>query len=67
MIRERLQAVVETTAQLPPGAQDEIAAALEEAIKRVAWSAPQMRPDVRMVFEQVMREHVADLEYLKNK
>jgi len=67
MITDRFRAVVVTAAQLPPEMQDELAAALEETLKRFAPPVPPMAPDVRAVFEQVVRDHAADLAYLKDK
>lgn len=67
MITDRFQAVVDAAAQLPPEVQDELATALEETIKRVTQPVPEMSPDVRAVFEQVLREHAADLAYLRDK
>jgi len=67
MITDRFQAVVETAAQFPPEVQDELAAALEETLKRITQPVPQMSPDIRAVFEQVMQEHAEDIAYLKDK
>ena len=67
MMTERFRTAVDSAAQLPPATQDQLAAALEEAIKQVTRPVPQMSPDVRRAFEQAMREHEATLEYLKDK
>jgi hypothetical protein len=67
MMTDRFQAVVDTAAQLPPEVQDELAAALEETLKRITQPVPPMAPGVRVVFEQVVRDHAADLAYLKDK
>jgi hypothetical protein len=67
MMTDRFKAVVDIAAQLAPETQDQLAAALEEALRHTTQLIPSLAPDVRAAFERAMTEHAATLEYLKDK
>lgn len=45
MLSERLQAAIQSASQLPPEAQDKVAAQLESAITNALWDADLNDPD----------------------
>ena len=67
MMTNRFRAVVDAVGQLPPEAQDRIAAAVEEALRQTTQPAPPMSPAVRAEYERVLPDLAATLEYLKDK
>lgn len=67
MMTDRFKAVVDIAAQLAPETQDQLAAALEDALRHTTQPVPSLALDVRAAFERAMAEHAATLEYLKDK
>ncbi|HST87269.1 MAG TPA: hypothetical protein VLJ14_02735 [Ktedonobacterales bacterium] len=67
MMTDRFKAVVDIAARLAPETQDQLAAALEDALRHATQPVPSLAPDVRAAFERAMAEHAATLEYLKDK
>lgn len=55
MITERLQAAIESAAQLPAEAQDKVASQLESAVRNALWDAELNDPQ----FDQVLDELIA--------
>ncbi|HEX6796116.1 MAG TPA: hypothetical protein VF116_00230 [Ktedonobacterales bacterium] len=58
MITERLQAAIESAAQLPAEAQDKVASQLESAVRNALWDAELNDPQ----FDQVLDELIARAE-----
>lgn len=54
MITERLQAAVDNAVQLPPEAQDKVAAQLESAVRNALWDAQLNDPQYDYVLEELI-------------
>jgi len=67
MMTDRFKAVVDIAARLAPETQDQLAAALEDALRQATQQVPSLSPEVRAAFERAMEEHATTLEYLKDK
>lgn len=73
MLTDRFKSLERLIAQLPPDLQDELAAALEEALADVSMEAEQgtqaapLEADVRAAIDRALAQHAASLQYLKDK
>jgi uncharacterized protein (DUF2267 family) len=54
MITDRLRAVVDSAAQLPPEAQDKVAAQLERAVRNALWDAQLGDPQYDHILEELI-------------
>lgn len=67
MLTDRFKALKEAVAQLPPDAQDTLAAALEGALLQLQQDGPAIDADVAAAIERALERRAASLEYLKDK
>jgi len=67
MLTGRFKALEEAIAQLPADAQDTLAASLEVALRQMQQDGPAIGADVAAAIERALDQHVASLEYLKDK
>lgn len=67
MLTDRFKALEEAVAQLPPDAQDTLAATLEDALRQLRQNGPAIDADVAAAIERALAAHAASLEYLKDK
>ncbi|HEX2350485.1 MAG TPA: hypothetical protein VHI51_18765 [Ktedonobacterales bacterium] len=67
MLTDRFKALEEAVAQLPPDAQDTLAATLENALRQMQQDGPAIDADVAAAIERALERHAASLEYLKDK
>jgi len=67
MVTEQLQHVIDTVTRLPPEEQDRVAAAMQVVLRQPPVTSDVVRPEVMAVFEEVMSNSTAVLDYLKDK
>ena len=67
MLTNRFKALEDAIAQLPPDVQDNLAAALEDALHQAKLTAPLVAPEVRAAIDRALEQHVASVQYLQDK
>lgn len=67
MLTDRFKALEEAVAQLPPDAQDTLAAALENALRQLQKDGPVIDTDMAAAIERALAAHAASLDYLRDK
>ncbi len=67
MLTKRMRKAVEAIERLPEAGQDQLAAAIERALKQPAVSSDTVRPDVVAAFTDVITRSDVVLDYLKDR